>query len=144
MVANGAPPEETTSGAMLGRFATSTRGASALGRPTPSRSRSSCRRSSAQQEIEPISLANLELPDVMGGIKGDAVRELAALAYRPEADAMFIACSGVQTIGLLAELTQRFGIPVLSANQVTMRAALREAGRPDAIPLHRAPAAAAS
>ena len=56
-------------------------------------------------------------------------------AYRPEADAIFLACTGVPTIGLLAELTQRFGIPVLSANQVTMwsckKAPGKRRGRPD-------------
>ena len=57
--------------------------------------------------FEPVSLANLELPDVMDDIAADAVRELAALAYRPEAEAIFLACTGVPTIGLLAELSRR-------------------------------------
>ena len=87
--------------------------------------------------FEPVSLANLELPDVLDDIAADAVRELAALAYRPEAEAIFLACTGVPTIGLLAELSQRFGVPVLSANQVTMWAALRAAGLPDAVSLNR-------
>jgi len=58
----------------------------------------------------------------------DAVRELARAAFAPEAEAVFLACTGVPTVHLLAELRDELGVPVLSANQVTMWAALRRAG----------------
>ncbi|WP_020668896.1 maleate cis-trans isomerase family protein [Amycolatopsis nigrescens] len=46
------------------------------------------------------------------------------------ADALFISCTNVPTFDLVAPLTRRLGIPVLTANQVTMHAALRLAGVP--------------
>ena len=144
MLANGAQAAVTTSGAMLEALRHLGAQRVGLGTPYALEIAEFLPPFVRAAGFEPISLANLELPDVVDDIAADAVRELAALAYRPEADAIFLACTGVPTIGLLAELTQRFGIPVLSANQVTMWAALREAGRPDAVPLHRARAAAAS
>jgi maleate isomerase len=78
--------------------------------------------------IEAASLANLDLD---GGIAdlGDAeVERLAEAAFRPDADALFLSCTNLPTIGLLERLSARYGVPVLSANQVTMWAALRAAG----------------
>jgi maleate isomerase len=137
MLANGAETAVTTSGAMLD--ALRHLGATRVGLGTPYALEIAELLPPFVREagFEPVSLANLELPDVVDEIAADAVRELAALAHRPEAEAIFLACTGVPTIGLLAELTQRFGVPVLSANQVTMWAALRAAGRPDAVSLHR-------
>lgn len=43
------------------------------------------------------------------------------------ADALFISCTNVPTYDVLAPLQDELGIPVLSANQVTMRAAVRRA-----------------
>ncbi len=45
-----------------------------------------------------------------------------------DADALFLSCTNLPTFGLLGELERRFGMPVLSANQVTMWAAMRAAG----------------
>jgi maleate isomerase len=44
------------------------------------------------------------------------------------ADALFISCTNVPTYDLVTPLAQRLGIPVLTANQVTMWAAMAEAG----------------
>jgi maleate isomerase len=44
------------------------------------------------------------------------------------AQALFISCTNVPTYDLIAPLERRLGIPVLTANQVTMWAALRAAG----------------
>jgi maleate isomerase len=46
------------------------------------------------------------------------------------ADALFVSCTNVPTYDLVAPLEQRLGIPVLTANQVTMWAALEETGQP--------------
>lgn len=47
------------------------------------------------------------------------------------ADAVFIACTNVPTYDLIAPLEEQLEVPVLTANQVTMWAALREAGVTD-------------
>jgi maleate isomerase len=44
------------------------------------------------------------------------------------ADALFVSCTNVPTYDVVAPLEQRLGIPVLTANQVTMWAALEDAG----------------
>jgi maleate isomerase len=44
------------------------------------------------------------------------------------ADALFISCTNVPTYDLVTPLSQRLGIPVLTANQVTMWAAMTAAG----------------
>ncbi|MFC4005080.1 Asp/Glu/hydantoin racemase [Prauserella oleivorans] len=47
------------------------------------------------------------------------------------AEALFVSCTNVPTYDLIAPLEQHLGIPVLTANQVTMWAALRAAGITD-------------
>jgi maleate isomerase len=94
---------------------------------------------------EPFAAANLELPDVIDEVAAEAVTALAEAAHRPGADAMFLACTGVPTLELLGDLEARFGMPVLSANQVTMWGALRAAGSDPGHPrdlLRAVPAAA--
>ncbi|WP_112279868.1 maleate cis-trans isomerase family protein [Prauserella muralis] len=44
------------------------------------------------------------------------------------ADALFVSCTNVPTYDLVAPLERHLGMPVLTANQVTMWAALRAAG----------------
>ncbi|WP_243769606.1 maleate cis-trans isomerase family protein [Amycolatopsis acidicola] len=44
------------------------------------------------------------------------------------ADALFVSCTNVPTYDLVAPLAGRLGLPVLTANQVTMWAAMEEAG----------------
>jgi len=46
------------------------------------------------------------------------------------ADALFVSCTNVPTFDVIEPLQQRLGIPVLTANQVTMWSALRAAGVP--------------
>lgn len=53
-----------------------------------------------------------------------AVRE----ADRPDAEAVFISCTNLSTYDVIARLEQDLGKPVLTANQVTMWAALGTAG----------------
>lgn len=45
------------------------------------------------------------------------------------ADALFVSCTNVPTYDVVAPLERRLGIPVLTANQVTMWAALEDAGQ---------------
>ncbi|MFC9975947.1 Asp/Glu racemase [Spirillospora sp. NPDC127200] len=53
---------------------------------------------------------------------------------RPEAEAVFISCTNVPTYDIIAPLEAMLGKPVLTANQVTMCAALRAMGSPAAGP----------
>jgi maleate cis-trans isomerase len=83
--------------------------------------------------FEPVSLVNLELPDGISDTSSEEVVRLAEQAARPDAEALFLSCTNLPTAHLLAPLERRLGIPVLSANQVTMWAALGIAGTRAAI-----------
>ena len=78
------------------------------------------------------SLANLDLEGGIADLGADDVRRLAKAAFVREADALFLSCTNLPTVGLLRPLSAELGLPVLSANQVTMWGALTAAGRADA------------
>jgi maleate isomerase len=78
--------------------------------------------------FEPVALANLEKEEDIAGIGASEVVRLAEAASSPRAEAIFLSCTNLATFDVLPTLERRFGIPVLSANQVTMWAALRAAG----------------
>ncbi|MFF3951745.1 decarboxylase [Streptomyces sp. NPDC001890] len=59
----------------------------------------------------------------------DQVKELAAAADRPEADAVLLPDTALHTAGHEAELEELLGKPVLTGNQVAVREGLRLAGR---------------
>jgi maleate isomerase len=128
MLANGAGAAVTTSGALV--EALRELGVRRVGLGTPYAAEIGDRLPPfvAEAGFQPVSLRNLELPDVFHDLADDAVRELAEAAYTPAAEAVFLACTGVPTVHLLGELRARLGVPVLSANQVTMWAARGRAG----------------
>ena len=80
---------------------------------------------------EAVSLENLGLPhgEAIQSTSDDEIIELARAADRPDADAIFLSCTGLGTLDLLARAEARLGKPVLTAIQVTMWGALRAAGR---------------
>jgi maleate isomerase len=78
--------------------------------------------------FEAASLANLDLEGGIADLADAEVERLAEAAFTRNADALFLSCTNLPTVGLLERLTSRYGMPVLSANQVTMWAALRAAG----------------
>lgn len=77
--------------------------------------------------FETVSVAFLGLTGDVHRVGYDTVKELASAADRSEADAVFLSCTNLKTFDVLPELEQRLEKPVLSANQVTMWAALRAA-----------------
>lgn len=78
--------------------------------------------------FEPVSLAHLELTAAIADVAEDDVRHLAEAAHVPGAEALFLSCTNLRTFDALPALEARYGIPVLSANQVTIWAALQAAG----------------
>ncbi len=81
----------------------------------------------AEAGFEPVSLANLDLDGGIADLAATDVERLAAAAAVPDAEAIFLSCTNLPTAGMLAGLEAQYGIPVLSANQVTMWAAARAA-----------------
>ncbi len=60
----------------------------------------------------------------------ESVYELVLAADHPDAEAVFIACTNLTTYDVIGPLERALGKPVLSANQVSIWAALRAAGLP--------------
>jgi maleate isomerase len=69
----------------------------------------------------------------IGRVSLEDVYHLARRADRPEAEAVFISCTGLKTIGVLATLERDLGKPVVSANQASFWDCLRIAGIPDRV-----------
>jgi maleate isomerase len=63
----------------------------------------------------------------------DAVA-LAERVDNPEADTIFISCTGLHCLPVIEEIEQRLGKPVVTSNQAGAWAALRLIGIDDAIP----------
>lgn len=72
----------------------------------------------------------LDLDEHIWEVADGVVRDLVRAADRASAEAVFIACTNVPTFDLIAELEAELGKPVLTANQVSLWAALRAAGMP--------------
>lgn len=75
-----------------------------------------------------VSSAHLGLTGAIWKVSYDDVLRLVREADRPEADAVFVSCTNVPTFDLIAPLEEELGKPVLTANQVTMWAAMRAIG----------------
>lgn len=75
-----------------------------------------------------INLEGMRLGSGIGEVPLEQVYRLARRADSEGADALYIACTNIRTVGILDELEEDLGKPVLSANQVTMWDALRIAG----------------
>lgn len=67
----------------------------------------------------------------IGRVTLEEVYHLARRSDHPDAEAVFISCTGLKTIGVLAALEQDLGKPVVSANQASFWDCLRLAGIPD-------------
>ena len=69
----------------------------------------------------------------MNLVPPDAVEGLAESIDSPEADAIFLSCSDMATLGSLDRLEDKLGKPVISSAQATFWGALRAAGIEDKI-----------
>jgi len=72
----------------------------------------------------------LGLKDGHGIVDPNEIRQLAESADKPEADAVFVGCTGQRLAAHLDEMEAGLGKPVLCANQVTSWEALRLLGVP--------------
>ena len=119
---------QTTSGALLDALAAL--GIERIGLGTPYTESVGARLGSFLTEAgyHVTGVINMELHDVIGPVADDAVIDLARQATAGRPEAVFLACTGVPTIDLIAPLEADLGMPVLTANQVTMWAALGSIG----------------
>lgn len=89
----------------------------------------------AEAGIATTSSRHLGLSADIWRLGADAVRELARTLPLDGADVVFLACTNLPTYAVIPALEAELGVPVLSANLVTLWAALRRLGRvPDGRP----------
>jgi maleate isomerase len=125
----GAQKALTTSGALL--EALRALGVERIGVATPYDASTTLRLVSflSEAKIRAVSSACLGLTSDIFRVGPSSVRTLIRAADNPEAEAIFVSCTNLWTLDILEEMTQVLGKPVLSANQVTMWAALHAVGR---------------
>ncbi|MGW1679907.1 maleate cis-trans isomerase family protein [Saccharopolyspora sp. NPDC002376] len=78
--------------------------------------------------IEVVASMGLGLLGQIWKVDYRQVVEIVRSADRPQAEAMFISCTNLPTYDIIGPLEQELGKPVLTANQVTIWAALRAMG----------------
>jgi arylmalonate decarboxylase len=69
----------------------------------------------------------------IGRVPPQQVYRLARQADRPDAEAIFISCTNLATLDVIAQLEADCGKPVISSNQACFWACLRVMGIPDSI-----------
>ncbi|MCH8205607.1 MAG: hypothetical protein IH956_01220, partial [Chloroflexi bacterium] len=79
--------------------------------------------------FEIVSSVALNLPEDHSIVPPERIRRAAEEADRPEAEAVFVGCTGQRIGAILDDIESRLGKPVLSANQVTGWHALQLIGR---------------
>jgi maleate isomerase len=82
-----------------------------------------------EHAVQTVSCQGLGLLGNIWRVTYAEVVEVVRAADSDEADALFISCTNLPTYDLIEPLEQVLGKPVLTANQVTMWAALRAIGR---------------
>ncbi|MCW2759781.1 MAG: Asp/Glu racemase [Nocardioidaceae bacterium] len=80
--------------------------------------------------LEVVEVAQLRRTRDIWKIPCAETRDLVRAADSPAADAVFVSCTNLPTYDVIEALEDDLGKPVLTANQVTMWAGLRELGLP--------------
>ncbi|WP_214364332.1 Asp/Glu racemase [Pseudonocardia sp. H11422] len=129
MLEAGAPTVSTTSGALV--EALQVLGVRRLAIATPYIDAVTARlvRYLGEHDVQTVSSEGLGLLGNIWRVTYSAVVEIVTAVDRPDADALFISCTNLPTYDVIEPLEQALGKPVLTANQVTMWAALRAIGR---------------
>ena len=80
--------------------------------------------------IEVLSVAGMGIVDAfsIGKVTPQETHEFARRVWREDADGMFISCTNLRTIDVLARLEAELGVPVVSSNLATFRGCLRALG----------------
>lgn len=128
MLAAGAPAAVTTSGALLD--ALTHLGARTISVVSPYLPALAARLDGFLTEagIRVVAHQGLGLDEHIFRVSGTTVRGLVLATAGDAADAVFVSCTNLACYDLITELEAVLGKPVLTANQVSMWAAVRRAG----------------
>jgi maleate isomerase len=128
MRAAGAPAAVTTSGALLEALTALRVKRVAVATPYVASVTARLHDFLAEAGVATVSSAHLGLAGDIWKVPYETTAQLVRDADSPAADAVFVSCTNLATYDLIAPLELELGKPVLTANQVTMWAALRVAG----------------
>ncbi len=128
MLQAGAPTAVTTSGALVEAVRELGVGRIAVASPYVESVTERLRLFLAEHGIEVVASVGLGLLEQIWRVPYSQVVEIVRAVDRPEADAVFVTCTNVATYDIIGPLERLLGKPVLTANQVTMWAALRRMG----------------
>ncbi|MBJ8345718.1 Asp/Glu/hydantoin racemase [Antrihabitans sp. YC2-6] len=81
-----------------------------------------------ESAVDVVSSIGLGREDRIWQVPEENIVDLVHAADDPRADAVFVSCTNLRTYGLIRQLEIDLGKPVLTANQVSIWAALRAAG----------------
>jgi maleate isomerase len=124
----GAPAAVTTSGALLEALAHV--GARRIAVATPYDAAITGRLEAflAEGGVEVVHAVHLGLAGRIWTVPYATTIQLVREAVADECDAVFVSCTNLPTYDVISPLERELGIPVLTANQVTLWSALRRAG----------------
>lgn len=131
MESSGARCAVTTSGALLEALAALSARRVAVATPYDAEVTLRLKAFLGEAGHETISTSYLGLTGRIWQVSYETVVALAEAADHRDAEVLFLSCTNLRTFDVLPKLEHRLGKPVLSANQVTMWAAL---ARVDALP----------
>jgi len=108
----------------------------ALGTPYPAAIHASARPFFSAQGYTVVGDATLDVLAMrdVPRIDGEILEAFVTGLHRSGAEAIVLLATDLPTFATIEHLEQRFGCPVLSSNQVILRAALRAAGVTEAVP----------
>lgn len=84
----------------------------------------------AEGGVDTTASAFLDVPSEIWRVTNESTRTLVRNLRVDEAEAVFISCTNLPTHDVIPDLENELGMPVLSANLVTMWATLRALGHP--------------
>ena len=142
MLTAGAPAALTTSGALLDALAATSVRRLAVATPYVASVTERLAGFLAEAGVSTVSSAELGLQAEIWKVPYSTTARLVRDADCAEAEAVFVSCTNLPTYDLIAPLERELGKPVLTANQVTMWAALAIAGAAPVGPAQRLLAAA--
>jgi len=102
----------------------------AVGAPYPSEVNAALQAFLEASGLVVAQLSGLDLARAteIGELSLTDVADLIRSAYSPESEAVFVSCTGIRAATIIEDLEEELGIPVLSANQVTIWDGLRVMG----------------
>ncbi|MEV6791533.1 decarboxylase [Streptomyces sp. NPDC051320] len=128
MRSSGAPAAVTTSGALIEALSLLGAGRVSVVTPYTASVTESLTDYLAEEGVRAVGIEYLGLTRDIWKVPYQDLIDMVTRSVTPDAEAVFISCTNLHSYDTLALLEQKLGIPVLSANQVTMWAALRHIG----------------